>query len=159
MSDLAIIPQPQQQPAKQERTLKVTGKVKAAIEAMVWDGLPREKAAEHAGISEHGLYKALRKAPVKAFYLAELEVLRTSERARNVKRLAEIRDAGNNMPAVQAIGMLERMSEESSMRSGASVAAPGLTVVIMNAPVPGPSPIEIGTRLTQQRELPNDNNE
>jgi hypothetical protein len=45
------------------------------------------KAAKKAGISEHGLYKALRKPPVKAAYLAELDVLRTSERARNIHTL------------------------------------------------------------------------
>jgi hypothetical protein len=41
-------------------------------------------------------------------------VLRTSERARNIHRLAEIRDAANNMPAVQAIKALEEMRDPAA---------------------------------------------
>jgi hypothetical protein len=121
-------------PSKPNLT-KISGVVKVAIDAMVWQGLPRKQAAEVAKISEHGLYKALCKPPVKAYYNAQLEVLRSSERARNVHRLREIRDAGNNMPAVQAIGMLERMSDEATADKRAQhvLQSPGLTIVISQA--------------------------
>jgi hypothetical protein len=53
------------EPITRERTPTVTGKLLVALTAMVWQGLPRKAAAEHAGISEHGLYKALRKPHVR----------------------------------------------------------------------------------------------
>lgn len=113
-----------------DKSLRVTAKERTAIAAMVWDGLPRRAAAEKAGILEHSLYKALRKPSVKAHYLAELEVLRSSERARNIHRLTEIRDAADNMPAVQAIKLLEQMPDENA--SAAKGLMPGFVVQIVN---------------------------
>ena len=111
---------------------RVTGKVRIAIEAMVWDGLPRDQAAAKAGISEHGLYKALRKPPVKAAYLSELDVLRTSERARNIHTLAEVRDqTSNQMARVQAVKALEQIDEQAAEGSGRSNALPGLQIVVV----------------------------
>src|SRR5262245_23965725 len=88
-------------------------RVRTAIAAMVWRGLPRREAAEEAGISEHGLYKALRRPPVRAHYLAELHVLRTSERARNIHALASVRDESSNaMARVQAAKTLEGLPDD-----------------------------------------------
>jgi hypothetical protein len=127
--------------SKPAETLRITGKVRTAIEAMVWDGLPRAKAAEKAGISEHGLYKALCKPPVKAFYLRELDVLRTSERARSVFRMAELRDQDDNkMVAFNAAKELAGPAE-SAAESGVRQAMPGLVVQInvqSGASVPDP---------------------
>lgn len=136
MSSPATIPadKPSQLPASAsnaDKIVRVTGKVRVAIEAMVWDGLPRAKAAAKAGISEHGLYKALRKAPVKAAYLSELDVLRTSERARNIHALVEVRDQlDNKMARVQAVKALEQISDDAPANGGAS-ALPGLQIVIV----------------------------
>ncbi len=120
---------------------------------MVWDGLPRSEAAIKAGLTEHGLYKALRKPPVKAALLREMEVLRLSERPRNIKRLTEIRDAADNMPAVNAIKMLEDMGTDQQAKSNASVSLPGLTIQIINAPGLEAARVATGTidtQLTQQ---------
>jgi hypothetical protein len=115
---------------KYERKPSISGIVRLAIEAMVWDGLPRAQAAVKAGISEHGLYKAFRKPPVKAAYLAELEVLRTSERARNIHTLLKVRDQEDNqMARVQAVSKLEQLADEQSAGSTRS-ALPGLVVQI-----------------------------
>lgn len=115
------------------KTIRVTGKVRAALDLMVWGALPRKDAAEKAGISEHGLYKALRKPPVKAYYLAECEVLRSSSRARNIHRLEEIRDAGNNMPAVNAIKTLEQIGDDPATISSTSQRSPGVVIVITSS--------------------------
>lgn len=123
----SLVEQPKSSPIE-----RVTGKVRTAIEAMVWEGLPRSKAAEKAGISEHGLYKALRKPPVKAFYMEQLDVLRTSERARNIHALVEVRDGtGNAMARVGAVKVLEQISDEAGSHRS-SVTPPGLTIIIEN---------------------------
>jgi hypothetical protein len=64
-------------------------------------------------------------------------VLRTSEKARNVKRLCEIRDAANNMPAVQAIRALELIEEEQRSRGSSQQQAPGLVVIVQGTAVVG----------------------
>lgn len=98
---------------------------------MAWQGLRIIDAAAKAEIHVNTLYSALKKPHVLAHYNALLQVLRTGERARNIHRLAEIRDAADNMPAVQAIGMLERMSEESATQSSRSAATPGVVIHII----------------------------
>lgn len=115
----------------EDKSLRVTRKVRDAVHAMVWDGLPRRRAAEKAGISEHGLYKALRKPPVKALYLQELEVLRTSERARNIHVLCEVRDqTGNQMARVNAVKALEQVDDDVERK--AAVRTPGVVIQIVN---------------------------
>lgn len=110
---------------------------------MIWEGLKRDDAAQAAGMSVHGLREALKRTHVRQYYKAQIEVLRDSEHARNVHRLAEIRDAGNNMPAVQAIGMLERMRTEDDLGRSAMQSTPGVTIVIK----------QIGTQVTQPEPI------
>ena len=105
-----------------------------AIELMVWEGHHRDDAAKAAGMLPKSLYNALRKHHVRAYYLAQLEVLRTSERARNIHRLCEIRDAANNMPAVQAIKTLEALTDDMPAGGGGQQRTPGLVIQIVNAP-------------------------
>lgn len=131
MPDVLAIPQ-HNTPApttKQPRALKVTGKVKVAIDAMVFQGLKRDDAAQAAGLKDNSLYVALARPDVKAYYLQQLDVLRTSARARNFHRLEQIRDQDSNqMAAINAIKVLEQVSDETQARSTASV--PGVTIVI-----------------------------
>jgi hypothetical protein len=80
---------------------KVTGRLKRALDAMVWEGLMRKQAAETANLSEHSLHVALRRPRVRRYYLEGLDQLRLSARARNIHVLEEIREgAGNAMTRV-----------------------------------------------------------
>src|SRR6185437_11537377 len=78
---------------------RVTGKLKIAIDRMVWFGDKRAVAAETAGLSDHGLRSALRKPHVLGYLRSELTLLREGERPRNVHRLAELRDQDDNRNA------------------------------------------------------------
>jgi len=67
-------------------------------------------------------------------------VLRSGERASNIHRLCEIRDAADNMPAVNAVKALEQMDAEAIARP-VGQPTPGIVLRILNvtsAPV-GPS--------------------
>jgi hypothetical protein len=150
MSDLALATsQPTRQAIEAKgRTapLKVTGKLKAALDFMVWECLKRSDAAAKAGLSDHGLREALRRPHVRQHYLGLLDVLRTSERARNIHRLTEIRDKADNMPAVNAIKMLEQIDEASSAAGGAQSRSPGVVVIVQtvaaHAPQ-APNPVQV----------------
>lgn len=100
---------------------------------MVWLGLNRKQAAEHAGMTDNGLYIALRKPNVKALYASECEVLRLSGRARRIHRLEEMVEQDDNKAAVvNAALALERLgeTEETSARRGAA-AMPGFTIQLI----------------------------
>jgi hypothetical protein len=134
-----------QSDVKPERKLKITAKVRAAIHNMIWLGLKRDAAAEAAGIRDNSLYIALRRPDVKAFYLRELDVLRTSERARNIHVLAEIREqTGNQMARVQAVKTLEQISDAEQQTGRGSQLTPGLVIVIE-----GRSSLEVGPSMKQ----------
>jgi hypothetical protein len=112
---------------------KVTGRLKCAMDAMIWEGKSRPEAAKRANMSEHSLYAALRRPHVKQYYLTELEVLRSSERARNLHALIQVRDqTGNQMARVQAVKALEQLAEDANKPGSGHSApqAPGLTVII-----------------------------
>lgn len=125
---------PSPRPSIEGRSLpgKVTGKIRVALDAMVWRGLKRAQAAAEAGLTEHGLYKALRRAPVRAAYLAECEVLRTSGRARRIHRLEEMVEQNDNKAAViNAALALDRIESEQHQRhSSAFSSSPGLVIVV-----------------------------
>jgi hypothetical protein len=130
--------------AAQERSApgKVTGRLRIALEALVWQGVTRDQAAAIAGITDHSLRCALAKPHVKEWYRAQCDVLRTSARARNIHRLEAIRDAANNMPAVQAIKCLEQIDDEARSTQ-AMQRAPGLQIVVIAAPqaLPAQAPV------------------
>lgn len=142
MSELALTqPTPQQIAAvNRSAPLKVTGKLKVALDSMIWHAMTRKEAAEHAGLKEQSLYAALTKSHVRGYYLSQLEVLRTSERARNIHTLAEVRDQKTNqMARVQAVKVLEQISDDQQDRRPAAPFG-GITVQIINAPAHGASP-------------------
>jgi hypothetical protein len=80
----------------------VTGRLKRAIDLMVWQGLTRDDAALKAGLRPHSLYAAFRKSHVKQHYLSECEVLRVSGRAKRLHRLEELAAQDENRNAAVA---------------------------------------------------------
>ena len=97
---------------------------------MVWHGKPFDQAATETGLTTRAMRLALAKPHVMAFYRAEMQVLRSSHEPRSIIRLAEIREAANNMPAVQAA---KHLLENAQTNSSSSVAtSPGVTIRILN---------------------------
>jgi hypothetical protein len=109
---------------------------------MVWQGLTRCEAAQAAGLQDESLRIALAKPHVIAALRREMEVLRLSERPRNIHRLAQIRDAADNMPAVNAIKALEEIDDIAARAATSLQRAPGLQIVIMPAATPQPPVID-----------------
>lgn len=63
---------------------------------MVFDALPRDKAAQIAGLSDHGLYKALRNPPALAYMRAQMQVLRTSAASRTIAKAEKLMDGAQS---------------------------------------------------------------
>lgn len=117
-----------------------------ALDLMVWQGLGRKQAAETAGLTEHGLYSALRKPHVKRKYTALIEELRVSEKAKCIHALADVRDnSTNDMARVAASKELFR-DPEGGDGTNRYQKVPGVVIMIHgrdNADV-GREVIEVG---------------
>lgn len=124
MSDLTTV---DQKPAN--KRLQIRGKLLHALDAMVWEGLEFAQAAKTYNLSTVAMRKALGKPHIQAYLRAERVVLRESMSPRNIHRLREIRDAADNMPAVQAIRTLEGMADQQQSGT-AKQSLPGLVVQI-----------------------------
>ena len=140
MSELAISP-PDQRRNGLQTPVKVKGRLKVALDLMVWgDGerhyLPDNEAAVKAGINVIAIRLALQRPHVLAYYKQQREVLRSRESAANIHRLCEIRDAADNMPAVNAIKVLEQIGDEQLQRGTAPNHAPGVTIRVINVTAP-----------------------
>jgi hypothetical protein len=90
---------PQTQKLGRSARLAVTGKLKVALDAMVWRGLRYAEAGKVAGITARGMRVALEKPLVCAYLAAGKRALRSSEGPRNVLRLTQLRDQDRNMVA------------------------------------------------------------
>ena len=127
--------QPPAKTSKDAKNLRITGKNKAAIDAMVWQGLKRADAAQVAGLKDHALYVAMTKPHVKAYYLSQCEMLRTSGRARRIHRLNDMVEQNDNKAAViNAALALESMGNDQASVSAQQKQSPGVVIQIINAP-------------------------
>jgi hypothetical protein len=121
----------------------VTGKLKVALDHMIWDGDKRADAATKAGLTDQSLRSALRKPHVLQYYNAELAALRTSLRAKNAHRLDTIAESSqNDMAKVGAIKAMEQIADQADEKQRPGMTqVPGLQIVIIQgggstAPVP-----------------------
>jgi hypothetical protein len=111
--------------------LTVSGKLKTALDVMLYQGSCRADAAKAAGMTDHGLREAMKKPHVKRYYSEGLDVLRTSARARNIFALERVRDTSDNgMAVVSAAKALEGLAADEESRPTIKE-IPGLQIVIV----------------------------
>jgi hypothetical protein len=123
---------------------KVTGKLKVAINLMIYEAKQWDEAARQADYSVRSMRLALERPHVLAYLRSAKEVFRQSLCAANPRRLAELRDQNENRAAaVNAVRALEGLGDEA-VAPGGQQRTPGLVIVINAAPTPAtvPSVIE-----------------
>ena len=109
---------------------RITKRIREAIDVMVERGLDFQAAAHEAKLTTRHMRMQLAKPHVIAYYREQCQVFRASTTARNILRLCQIRDAENNMPAVNAIKALEQLSDEQTNTK--QTTSPGVTIRIVN---------------------------
>lgn len=116
----------------------VQGKLRQALDAMVWEGMNYDEAARTFNYHVRSMRRALARREVIAYLNSERQVLRASVSPKNIHRLVAIRDAADNMPAVNAIKLLEELGDDHSQRQSGASASPGVTIrvvtVVQSAP-------------------------
>lgn len=128
---------------KAEPRRRITAKVKAAVDLMVWQGLKRDEAAQRAGLKDNSLYVAFMKPDVRSYYLAQCEVLRTSGRARRLHRLeAMVEQDDNKQAVINACNALDRQENEAAAASHQGQIA-GFVINIVTPPAAPAQPLTI----------------
>jgi hypothetical protein len=113
--------------------LQVSGKLLTACQELVWGGATRAQAAERAGMSEHGLYAALKKSHVRVWLRDELNSRRLSAEARALHQLEEIMESSTNDAARVAAAKEIRQGADKQEHGQVGVASvPGLVIQIIN---------------------------
>jgi hypothetical protein len=119
---------------KVDRRKEIRGKLKAALNAMVW-GIPNkpvvtwDEAARNANLTIQAMRKALEKPHVRQYLQAQKQVLRSALGAKTLSRLdALMMQDDNRAAAVSAAKVLEQGAEEN--KSPAAGQAPGLVLIV-----------------------------
>lgn len=122
---------------KDAKALRISPRIRSAIDLMVWDGLTDNKAAVKIGITVTAIRLALKLPHVRAFYRAELEVLRQSESAQNIHALRQVRNQkSNQMARVAAVKALEQLNDAQGVDGSGQSVRPGVVIQILTqAPV------------------------
>lgn len=144
-------------PAAKPRQVRISAKVKAAIEAMVHGGLKRCDAAKHAGLTDHSLYVAMTLPHVRAYRADQLQVIRESASARTIAKAEQLMDSATS-EHVQAdmtkwIAGLEGISPVTKSESTINHKGlgPGLTIIMSQ-----PEPVLVIDSQAHEVEIPNE---
>ena len=119
---------------------RVTGRLKRALDMMIWDGIRDNDAAVANRITVTALRIALNRPHVRSYYRGQLQVLREREGSLNIHALVEVRDQKtNHMARVQAIKVLEQLNDDPQATASRST-SPGFVIIVAgNAPSTTPS--------------------
>lgn len=112
---------------------RIGGKLKTALDAMVWQGLAYDKAGKHAGLTTRNMRTALDKPHVRAYLKAQRDVFRESVNTGNTHALLEVRNQKrNHMARVAAVKTLEHQDNEQVSRGG-HAQLPGLVIQVITS--------------------------
>jgi hypothetical protein len=116
------------------KRMQIRRKLKAALDGMIWDGLPFDEAARAAGFNVRAMRKALERPHVRNYLRTQKQVFRESVSSANIFRAREIRDQSENqMAAIKAIQVIEAIGDAEAARSGFTPGLqPGLTIQIIS---------------------------
>jgi len=119
-------------PKANKPPLRVKGKLRIALKAIVWEGQDIADAARTAGMTGHAVRCALDRPHVLAFIRNEREVLRAYVSAQNIHHARNLRNTSDNdMAKLGAMKLIEQLGTESVARSAGSLTLPGLTIQII----------------------------
>jgi hypothetical protein len=153
MSDLALTNTTQPPTKIDPNDRPPTGRTKRALDLMVHEGFTDNEAAVQIGITVTAIRLAIQRRGVRAYLNEQREVSRERICARNYHRLAQIRDKADNMPAVQAIKLLEKRDDIDGPGSAART-SPGLVIVIQGAAAHAPqaaNPVQVIENTEDER--------
>ena len=144
------------EPLRKPRTAVIPSRIAHALKLMVDEGKPIHLAAQASGVSTHIVREAFAKPHVLEYVRKRRQMLLASVNARNIQRLAEIRDAADNMPAVNSALALERMAGDATSTPDGVSHSPGITIQITTGQSDERQPVKTTIDLTANPPIPDD---
>lgn len=133
MNDLA----PAVERSKKNRPLRISPKLREAIDCSITEGLPWSEAAVKCGLTTRAMRMALGKAHVIRYIQEKTAQFRVEISTRDVFRLAELRDQNENkVAAVNSIRLLRQLGDEDVRPLHTRNVTPGVVVIIKNERAP-----------------------
>jgi hypothetical protein len=127
---LQTTPSDRKPPARQRLSAKLT----AALDAMVWDGLTMVQAARKVNLSAVAMRQALSKSHVIGYLNREKQVFRATLSTGALTRMAELSQQNDNLTAAVAATRTLLNESDQEHSPGQRQALPGLVVQIINSP-------------------------
>ena len=128
--------------ARAPKQVRISARVKTAIEQMVDHGRNRAEAAQIAGIADDSLYRALTKPEVLAYRNHRMRVIRESAASRTIAKAEALMDSAESehvkLDATKWIAGLEGISPVSKSESviNHKGLGPGLVIQISAPTIP-----------------------
>jgi hypothetical protein len=110
---------------------KLTPRMREAIIALVETGKDMEAAAAEAGLTPGAIYRALKTAPAREFYNAELKLLLTAAKAKAAHALIRELDGDNAASRVAAARMLLEADKSPHISAGMPQ-VPGFSILLVD---------------------------
>lgn len=123
-----------------ERKRRIPQAVRDACLMMIEEAADFITAANAKGLRPDTMRRWLHRPEVISFLRRERAAFRQAVCSANEKVLAQIRDKadGNAIARVNAIRVLEGMDADDSTRRGGDAVMPGITIQLIQAPIPTP---------------------
>lgn len=116
--------------ASNGKPLRVAGKLKTTIDAMVWEGKTWQEGAKVAGMDLRACRRALEKPHVQRYIREQRAAFRSALSTRNETVLADVRDKSlNGMARVAAVRALDQLSDNEHVLPSRQV-TPGVVVMV-----------------------------
>jgi hypothetical protein len=132
---------------------RVTGRLRHALDAMIWENLTDNEAAVKFKISVQAIRLALKRPHVLAYLKQQRQVLHAREFARNSHALIEVRDQkANQMARVAAVRALEQSDAQAMPFIGKP--APGFVIVVNTQGAAPPTPPAPMVRIIEHTAEP-----
>lgn len=130
----AVAQPPHQTPTTRNERRSITGRMKIALDSMVFEGIAWDKAGPQAGLTVRTMRLAIERPHVIRYLRQQRDVFRASVCAGNISALAKLRaDSGNAMAQLGAIKVLEQMGDDAQPGAAPKQAAGMVIVVVRQA--------------------------
>jgi hypothetical protein len=127
--------------AKPDRRKIITGKLKTALNLMVWGDennapLEWDAAARTANLSTRSMRRALERPNVQAYLHGQKQVFRAAIGCKTLSRLAQLRDQDDNKNAAVAAAKTLEQLEDVAAGAPRVPTAPGFCIVVVDRGAP-----------------------
>jgi hypothetical protein len=140
-------------PAPLRSTQVVRGKLKVALDLIVFEGLKVEDAAKRAGIQPAHVYSALEKPYVLQYVRKQRKVLRESISGRATHRMVELSEQSKSLPAAVSATKALMVVDEPEAIPGSGVNL-GISFLIADQRAPDVQVWTPGDKAKDVTELP-----